>query len=163
MRSPFVDVPPELAALRQLWQASADLVRADLEATTDLRWPLLIGAADLRPGHPAFLVFPYGSTGTNLEEAPAEAAVAEAVSVGDLPAGASVRGLLTAQLADMVSEDVIEELRWPWPECNVHGRPMEPTPVGPTGTRQCPKDPAHAAPIGGLAGMVGARRLLDFT
>ena len=80
-----------------------------------------------------------------------------------MAAGTTIVGLLASELADRVSEDVMEQLERPWPDCNVHHRPMDPTPVGPTGTWQCSRDAGHAAPIGGLAGMVDAAGALDFT
>jgi hypothetical protein len=146
-------------AARLLWQAAADLVRADLEATTDLRWPLLIddelGGDDLN--------FNHGSSGVLLPQLPPDAELAAAIARGDVAAGATIGGLLGSHLADMVNEDVMEKLERPWPDCNVHHRPLDPTPLGPSGTWQCSKDPRHAAPIGGLAGMVGPSRLLSFT
>jgi hypothetical protein len=145
---------------RAFWQVAADLIRADLEATTALRWPLLV---ELDGDH---LAFNHGTSGNYLpdvEPFPSDADLAEAEARGELPAGSTLRGLLSAQLADMVNEDVMEHLERPWPECPVHQRPMDPIPVGPTGTWQCSLDPAHAVPIGGLAGMVGPSGLLEFT
>ena len=146
-------------ARRSLWQAAADLVRADLEATTDLRWPLLI-----EDGYDNNdLAFNHGSSGQGLYRLPTDDELARAVRQGDAPAGTTITGVLAMCLAEMVQEDVMEELHWPWPDCNVHRRPMDPHPVGTTGTWQCSKDPVHAAPIGGLAGMVDAAGALNFT
>ncbi|BEP12788.1 hypothetical protein acdb102_10990 [Acidothermaceae bacterium B102] len=154
--------PSPLEAEMQQWRAAADLVRADLEATTDLRWPLQVEVRSSRREHGA-LGFNYGTEDTGLPVLPADSELADAWHQGRLPADVTLTGLMTSQLAGMMNENVMEEFERPWPECNVHRRPLDPTPVGPTGTWQCSKDPAHAAPIGGLAGMVGPRRLLDFT
>ena len=145
--------PDVKAARRSLWQAAADLVRADLEATTELRWPLLIEDSQFDEDD---FTFNHGSSGHDLYPLPTDADMARAVTEGEAPAGTTIMGVLAMCLADRVSEDVMEELERPWPSCNVHRRPLDPIPVGPTGTWQCSKDPAHAAPIGGLAGMVDA-------
>ncbi len=146
----------ELDTARAFWQAAADLIPADLEATTELRWPLLVEPmsswTDEIP-----LAFNYGTTGNGLSWLPNESWLADAVAAGEIAAAATVVGLASAHLAEMVNEDVMEALERPWPECNSHHRPMDPTPLGPTGTWQCSKDPRHGAPIGGLAAWMNAR------
>jgi hypothetical protein len=133
---------PTLEAERRLWQAAADLIAADLAATTSLRWDLYVedvplGYSDLR--------FNFGSGDTSLWGF-------DPASVSRHPPdGVTLAGGLGQHLADLLVGDVMIELARPWPECRVHRRPMDPTDSGPTGTWQCPKDPAHAAPIGGLA------------
>jgi hypothetical protein len=140
---PTASVRPTFEAERRLWQAAADLIAADLVATTPLRWELLVdnyssdGRGELR--------FNFGTGGNHLW------AFDPATVVAALPDGVALAAVLGQQLADMATEDVMVELERPWPECRVHRRPLEPTDAGSTGTWQCTKDPAHAAPIGGLA------------
>ena len=153
--------PPELEAARLLWQSAADLIRSDLEATTDLRWPLLVEVRSSQSDE-APLGFNYGSSDTGLSYLPTEKWWADAVAAGVIAVSATAVGLASAYLAGMVNEDVMEVLERPWPECNVHRRPMDPTPVGPTGTWQCANDPRHSASIGRLAALVDAGRMLPF-
>jgi hypothetical protein len=133
---------PTLEAERRLWQAAADLIAADLAATTSLRWELLVREFPLWPGQ---LSFNFGSGDTSLW------ALDPASASRHPPDAVTLAAALAQHLADMAVEDVMIELGRPWPECRVHRRPMDPADSGPTGTWQCPKDPAHAAPIGGLA------------
>jgi hypothetical protein len=150
-----------LEEARLLWQSAADLIRLDMEATTDLRWPLLVEVRSSWSGE-VQLGFNYGSSDTGLSWLPTEQWLADAVATGEIPAAATVLGLASAHLADMANENVMEALERPWPECNVHHRPMDPTPDGPTGTWQCSKDPRHFSAVGGLATLVDAGGLLIF-
>lgn len=133
---------PTLEAERRLWQAAADLVAADLAATTPLRWELPVKDA---PEGSSELLFHFGYTGDGLWEF--DPTTVSAL----LPGGLTLAAVLAQHIADRVLEDVMTDLRRPWPECREHGWPMDPTRAGTTGTWQCPKDPAHVAPIGGLA------------
>lgn len=151
-----------LEAERSAWQAAADLVRADLVATTDLDWPLTVEVMrwdfDDDDLDSSGLAFAYGFQNHELPRGhPLDEA--EAVEVLErLPAGVSLFGYLTADLADRVQEDVIEEIHLAWPECPVHQRPMDPQPTGPTGQWVCGQDPADVAPIGGLGPWLAAWR-----
>ncbi len=135
----------ELAA----WQASADLLRADLVATTGLDWSLAIETIrwdfDDDDLDSKGLVFNHGTGDQSLPTRTDQSG-----NLGfDAEAG--------AHLADMLREDVMEHFERPWPECPVHHRPMDPQPVGATGSWVCSKDPAEAAPIGGLESWLAGR------
>jgi hypothetical protein len=148
-------------ASQQFWQSAAELIRADLEATTDLRWALLVEREPFWGGE-GELCFSYGSSGSGLWPVPTEQSWSDAIATGEIPGGETVLGAASAELADRVAEDVMESLQSPWPECNVHRRPMDPTPVGPTGLWRCAKDPRHEVAIGSLAAHIDAQRRLTF-
>jgi hypothetical protein len=147
---------PSLAYEQALWRAAADLLAADLAATTELTWTLAIDedvfAWPEEEDGPATveLVFPAGS-GAVLPPIEAHEVVL-AVAAGLQPRGATVHSLAAHWLAGLLSGEVIEELQRAWPECRVHGRPLDPTPLG---TWQCANDPSEVAAIGtlGTAGL----------
>ena len=135
----------ELAA----WQASADLLRADLVATTGLDWSLAIETIrwdfDDDDLDSTGLIFSHGSGDMSLPS--------RRDGSGDIGLAAEA----ASHLAEMLAEDVMEHFERPWPECPVHHRPMDPQPTSPTGSWMCGKDPTEAAPIGALAEWLAER------
>src|SRR5882724_10983450 len=89
---------PTLEAERRLWQEAADLIAADLAATTPLRWELPV--EDVPEGY-SELRFNFGYSGNGLWDFdPASVS-------GLLPDGVTLAAVLGQHLADMVLEDVM--------------------------------------------------------
>jgi hypothetical protein len=157
-----------IPAIRQFWEKVAGHVFRDVEATADLRLPWKVAVHEDEPDWPAI---PDGVDsgigvvgGIVLTDMPMPQLGRRPLNFPQIwietpHSGRSLPEMddeaeATGYLADMVQEDVIEEIHGAWPKCPRHAHPLEVhyTDSGDP-TWRCPKTPDIEVPIGELAGL----------
>ena len=151
-----------LPAIRQFWEDVARRVFRDVEATTDLRlaWKVVV-----HEDEPVWPGMPEGAIGgmfvTDMPQPGRRPLPFPQVWLETPHSGRGLPGMTDeaeaiGYLADLVQEDVIEELHGAWPPCPRHPHPLDVdyTDAGRPVWR-CPTEPDVAVGIGELAAPSG--------
>jgi hypothetical protein len=150
-------------AARLFWEDIARRVFRDVEATTDLHLPWQVVVHEDEPDWPALPSGVHdGIGGIVLTDVPVpqlgrRTSAFPQVWIETPHTGRSLPVMddeteATGYLADLVQDDVIEEIHGAWPLCPRHPHPLELHDMDTARpTWRCPKTPDIAVPIGELA------------
>ncbi len=149
--------------MRALWSDAAERVFRDVAATTRIRWSWRIAVHE---DESVFPDVPDGVVGIWASEVPAgwtpdrrQLALPELWIEADdwarsLPEPDGPVDAI-AHVADLVQEEVMEELCTTWPSCPGHGHPLGIEASGDVVHWACPKGSGFAVEIGALSSVAG--------